>query len=233
MKILVIGATGGSGRAAVEHLLTQGHTVSAFVRTLPGEPRDGVRYVRGDVMNAADVERAVAGHDAVIVTLGISENPLRVRLFGPARTPSDVRSVGTQNVIAAMQQRGIRRLVVQASYGVGETRPRLRFLDRLFFTLLLKPQIADTEIQNQRVTECALDWLLVHPVHLTNGAENELPFASAAGDTGEMKLSRRSVGRFLAEAVQDPALVRQTIALSGAPRRSPAVLPNAVLSEPS
>ncbi len=231
MKVLVFGATGGSERAAVEELLAQGHAVSAFVRTAPQAPaRDGLRYVQGDVMNPADVERAVAGQDAVIVTLGISENPLRVRLFGPARTPSAVRSVGTRHVIAAMHEHGVRRLVVQTSYGVGETRHRLRLLDRLFFALLLKPQIADTEIQQQAVAACSLDWLLVQPVHLTDGLENDLPFASATGDTAQMKLSRRSVGRYLAEAVQNPALVRQTIALSGAARRLPAVAPSAVLS---
>ena len=98
MKIVVFGATGGSGRAALEELLARGHEVTAFVRgdaaTLPA----GARSVRGDVMNAADVERAVQGQDAVIVALGISENPLRVRLFGPARTPADVRSIGTRGV---------------------------------------------------------------------------------------------------------------------------------------
>jgi putative NADH-flavin reductase len=217
MKILVFGATGGSGRAAVEELLAQGHAVSAFVRQAPADAgHPGLRYVQGDVMNPADVARAVAGHDAVIVTLGISENPISVRLFGPARTPSNVRSAGTRNVISAMQQHGVRRLVVQTSYGVGETRHRLRLIDRLFFALLLKPQIADTEIQNQEVSDCELDWLLVQPVHLTNGAENDLPLSSSTGETGVMKLSRRSVGRFLAHAVQNPALTRQTIALSGA-----------------
>jgi nucleoside-diphosphate-sugar epimerase len=162
MRTLVFGATGGSGRAAVEELLARGHTVSAFVRQTPAAAaRPGLRYVQGDVMNPADVSRGVAGHDAVIVTLGISENPLSVRLFGPTRTPLEVRSAGTRNVISAMQEHGVRRLVVQTSYGVGETRHRLRLIDRLFFALLLKPQIADTEIQNQVVTECGLDWLLV------------------------------------------------------------------------
>jgi uncharacterized protein YbjT (DUF2867 family) len=229
MKIVVFGATGGSGRAAVEELLAQGHEVTAFVRSDSATLLAGTRSVRGNVMSAADVERAVQGHDAVIVTLGISENPLRVRLFGPARTPVDVRSGGTRHVIAAMQRHGVRRLIVQTSYGVGDTKRRLRFIDRLFFALLLKPQIADTEVQNQAVTDCDLDWLLVQPVHLTDGSENDMPFVSAAGETGRMHLSRRSVGRFLAESLNNPALVRQTLALSGAPRKAPALaLPSAV-----
>jgi nucleoside-diphosphate-sugar epimerase len=215
MKVLVIGSTGGSGRAAVERLLAAGHEVTAFSRSVPDEPRPGVRHIAGDAMSAGDVAGAVAGHDAVVVTLGIRENPLRVRLRGPAHTPLDVRSRGTRHVIEAMRQHGVRRLVVQTSYGVGATRERLRLVDRMFFWLLLEPQIADTELQDRDVTESGLDWVLVQPVHLTDGAEDDAPFVSTDGTTGKMSLSRRSVGRFLAEAVVSPAYVRRTVALSG------------------
>src|SRR5687768_13922406 len=135
MRILVIGATGGSGRAAIEHLLAAGHHVTAFVRRADANTSvpAGLGYVQGDAMRAEDIERAVKGHDAVIVTLGITENPLRVRFFGPARTPLDVRSRGTRNVIAAMKKHGVRKLVVQTTYGLGETRQRLGFVDRTFF----------------------------------------------------------------------------------------------------
>jgi nucleoside-diphosphate-sugar epimerase len=135
MKVLVVGATGGSGRATIEALLSRGHEVTAFARradrlqTLPPQ----VKIVNGDAMNPDDLGRAVAGQDAVIVALGISESPFRVRLRGSAGTPMDIRSAGTRNVIAAMRQHGVRKLVVQTSFGVGETRQKLPFLYRLFF----------------------------------------------------------------------------------------------------
>jgi nucleoside-diphosphate-sugar epimerase len=169
MKVLVFGASGGSGRAAVEQLIALGHEVSAFSRRAAFDSALPVRTITGDVMRAADVERAVMGQDAVIVTLGIRENPLRVRLLGPAHTPLDVRSAGTRNIIAAMRSHGVRKLIVQTSYGVGDTRERLGFLDRLFFALLLKPQIADTELQQADVVSSGLDWIVVQPVHLTDG----------------------------------------------------------------
>jgi uncharacterized protein YbjT (DUF2867 family) len=222
MKVLVVGSTGGSGRAAVEHLLAQGHQVTAFSRRADQvETRsERLRFLNGDVMDSAEVERAVAGHDAVVVTLGISENPLRVRLRGPAHTPIDVRSTGTANVIRAMQRHGISRLVVQTSYGVGVTRDRLGLLDALFFELLLKPQIADTEKQNREVEASGLDWVIVQPVHLTDGSEDDLPFVSTEGETARMKVSRNSVGRFLAGAVQGPDFVRKSVSLSGRPARA-------------
>jgi hypothetical protein len=165
-------------------------------------------------MRAADVERAVMGQDAVIVTLGIRENPLRVRLLGPAHTPLDVRSAGTRNIIAAMRSHGVRKLIVQTSYGVGDTRERLGFLDRLFFALLLKPQIADTELQQADVVSSGLDWIVVQPVHLTDGPAQAMPCVSTAGEISGRSVSRSGVGRFLAHAVQDSAFVGKSVALS-------------------
>jgi putative NADH-flavin reductase len=214
MKVLVIGSTGGSGRATVERLVEEGHEVTAFARRSDAFTDDRVRTFAGDATDATDVERAVEGHDAVVVTLGISENPFRVRLFGPARTPIDIRSVGTRHVIAAMQKHGVRRLVVQTTYGVGATRERLRLPERLFFSLLLRPQIADTEEQQRAVQNSDLDWVLAQPVHLTDAPEDEAPFASTEGATGKMSISRRSVARFLAAAVVRDDIVHREVALS-------------------
>lgn len=217
-KVLVVGATGGSGRAAVAELLARGHEVTAFARhadrLLSQHPQ--LKTINGDAMNPADMARAVEGQDAVIVTLGISENALRVRLFGSAGTPLDVRSAGTRNVIAAMRKHGVRKLVVQTSFGVGETRDKLPLAYRLLFQLLLKPQIADTEQQEQAVRASGLDWVIAQPVNLTDEVEDADAFASPRGEVRGMKVSRRRVGRFLADAMQETSYVGNCVALSGA-----------------
>lgn len=223
-RVLVVGATGGTGRAVIDRLLADGHHVTAFSRRAD-RLRDHVRadgaghldVVNGDVTVAADVDQAVAGHDAVVVTLGIAENPVRVRLVGPARTPIDVRSVGTRNVVAAMERRGVRRLVVQSSYGVGESRDRLGLADRMFFRLVLAPQIRDTELQEQVVRSSTLDWVLVQPVHLTDDGGQDDPFVSTTGETGGMKVARTSVARLLARAAVGREHVGQTVAVSAPP----------------
>lgn len=114
-----------------------------------------------------------------------------------------------------MRKHGVRRLVVQTTYGVGETRTRLRWVERLFFALLLRPQIADTEVQNREVTESGLDWVIAQPVHLTDDPEDAMPLASTAGETARMQVSRRSVARFLARAATSPDPVHCSVALSG------------------
>ena len=212
MKVLVIGATGGSGRAAVEALVSAGHEVTAFSRR--GETLgEGVIAKSGDATREEDVRSAVAGHDAVVVTLGIRESAVRVRLLGSAGTPMDVRSRGTRHVIAAMRAHGVKRLVVQTSFGVGETRGRLAAIDRAIFALLLRPQIADTEVQEREVRASGLEWVLAQPVHLTDGSETGA-FASLEGETRGRSVSRRAVGRFLAEAVESPRYVGRSVALS-------------------
>jgi nucleoside-diphosphate-sugar epimerase len=215
MNILVVGATGGSGRAAVKELLGQGHTVTAFVRqTGLVQPAAGLRVFGGDVMHQDDVDRAVAHHDAVIVTLGIRENPLLVRLRGSADTPMQIRSVGTAHVIEAMRRRGVSKLVVQSSYGVGETRDRLPLKWRLIFALLLKPQIADTEQQERLVRESGLTWVLAQPVALTDDNDPQPPFASASGEVHSMSIARRRVALFLAAAATTGTYDRQSVAIS-------------------
>jgi len=204
MKVLVVGATGGSGRAAVDELLLRGHEVTAFSRhatTLEAVPGQ-LRAINGDATDPAAVDRVVRGQGAVIVTLGISENALRVRWLGASGTPMDVRSRGTRNVITAMRQHGVGKLVVQTTYGVGATRDRLPPLYRLIFWLVLRPQIADTEQQERAVRASGLDWVIAQPVSLTDDPHQGLPFASPTGELGGMKVSRGSVGRFLVQAAE-------------------------------
>jgi len=221
LNVLVVGASGGTGRATVKQLLENGHKVTAFSRraTDQFEHTINLRIIDGDVMQNADISEAVKGQDVVIVVLGISENPVLVRLFASASTPRDVRSKGTKNIIAAMKKHGVSRLIVQSSFGVGETRGLLRFTDRLIFSLLLKPQIKDTELQEQVVRASGnaggIDWVLAQPVHLKDAKNSSEPYLSTQGKTRQMSVTRRSVARFLADAVNRPDFIGKTVAISG------------------
>jgi uncharacterized protein YbjT (DUF2867 family) len=200
----------------VDALAGRGHEVTAFARRASAafEGRAGVRAVDGDATVPGDVGRAVRGQDAVVVTLGISEPPLRVRLLGSRGTPLDVRSRGTAAVVAAMREHGVRRLVVQSSYGVGETRDRLPLSSRLVFALLLRPQIADHERQEWIVRDSGLDWSLVQPVYLTDG--DEPAAVSRSGDVQGMRVSRRAVGEVVADLAEAPGEGGRSVVVSGA-----------------
>ncbi len=118
MRVLVVGASRGSGAAAVQELAKAGHFVTAFARSAAPERNDGnVQHVAGDVMDPDALGKAMVGQDAVVVALGISDNPITVRLLRRASTPLDVRSRGTAQVVDAMRAAGVRRLACSRPTG--------------------------------------------------------------------------------------------------------------------
>ena len=161
MKVTVFGATGNVGRLAVERLLKNGHEVTAFARR-PGkigidDPK--LRLQAGDAFDAADVENAVRGHEAVVITIGA----------GMSRK-SLIRSQGTMNVIQAMQTHGVRRLICQSTLGAHESWSNLNFFwKRIMFGALLKPVFRDHELQEKLVRASGLDWTIVRPSAFADG----------------------------------------------------------------
>jgi uncharacterized protein YbjT (DUF2867 family) len=214
MKIIVFGATGGTGRAVIRALLAKGHLVTAFARNPSALDRaPGLDIVAGDAMNPAEVARAMPGHDGAVVTLGNSQNPFALLLGARRTTPPNICEVGTRNVIAAMHANNVRRLIVVSSFGVGDTKYIAPFMTKLFFRLLLREQMADKEKQEPLVKASGLDWTLVQPVGLTEGAAGE-DFASASGEVKKLTISRAGVAAFIARELADPAYRGKSVALS-------------------
>lgn len=216
LKILVVGANGATGRLVTAELAARGHAITAFVRradAMGDDLPEGVDVVVGDALEPTTVEHAVAGKDAVVVILGIRENPLLVRLRGSAATSMRVRSEGTRNVIEAMKRQGVRRLVVQTTYGVAETRAGLSVGWRLMFDLLLKPQILDTERQERLVAASDLEWVMVRPVSLGDGPTRPV-LVSADGETRSMDVPRAAVAEVLADAAVRSDYVGRRLAVS-------------------
>ena len=111
-KVVVIGATGKAGRTVALNLLAAGHQVTAFGRNPADIPAyQGLTAIVGDALNAADVTSAVAGQDAVVVSLGDSVNPIALMLGAKRTTPPNICEVGTANVIAALKAASVARLI--------------------------------------------------------------------------------------------------------------------------
>ncbi|MEP7281739.1 MAG: NAD(P)H-binding protein [Rubrivivax sp.] len=167
MNILVLGATGATGRLVVESALAAGHGVAAFVRE-PMRMRlthSNLRVVQGDAMDRAAVAAAVRGADAVICALGTmpEAKPDRAR-----RQPTvPVCSVGTTNILAALPPAG-GRLIVLSSVSVGDSYGAGILGAGLIVRLALRQVMADKEEQEAAVKASACDWTILRPVKLTN-----------------------------------------------------------------
>ena len=216
MKVLVVGASRGSGAAAVQALAQADHLVTAFARSVPTESAgDAVRNLAGDVMDPDALGKAMVGQDAVVVALGISDSPLAVRLRRRASTPLDVRSRGTAQVVEAMRGAGVRRLVVQSTYGIGDTYARLPLSLKLFFRLLIKPQVEDHVRQEGLVRGSGLDWTLVRPVVLNDEALDAPATVDLEDGVGAWQVSRAQLARVLAAAVEREDWHGRTVSVSG------------------
>jgi putative NADH-flavin reductase len=73
MKLLVFGATGGTGREIVTQGLDQGHVVTAFVRNPAAitTKHEKLKLAQGNVLDYLSVEAVVQGQDAVLSALGV------------------------------------------------------------------------------------------------------------------------------------------------------------------
>jgi putative NADH-flavin reductase len=208
MKVVIFGATRGVGRHAVERALELGHEVTAFARDPAAmklvHPR--LRIARGDAFDARAVEEAVAGQDAVVSALG-------------SRFPkhTDVCSAGTRNIIRAMEKHGVRRLVAVSSFGVGETRRQVPWPARPFVAAALGRAFADKEVQEREIRASRVDWVIVQPVFLTNGAARGGVRAwTDARRTGSWFVSRADVADFVLAQLASDAFVGKAPAIGGA-----------------
>lgn len=205
MNLLIIGATGGTGRAIVRQALEQGHRVSAFARNPDRvkERHERLTVTRGDVLDPRSLDAALPGHDAVLSALG------HKRWFLPTR----ILSEGTKNVIAAMERHGVRRFICETTLGIGDTRGRMG----LYYTLFIIPVIIwfyfrDKERQEALIRNSALDWTIVRPGQLTNGRKRgAYKHGTGLGNyLWTVRISREDVADFMLRQLNDDTYIRQS-----------------------
>jgi len=202
MKLLVLGATGGTGLEIVKQAIERGHAVSALVRSPDRLKPFGNRIAveLGDLLKSADLERALAGHDAVVSAFG-PRPPL-------AKSESDLLTRFAGVLIRAMQQARVRRTVVEsvAFLFKNSWMPPAYLLGRLFFA----GTVADASSMERLFLESNLDWTLVRPPELTNKAytgtyrveEGRLPRFG-------FKIPRADVAELMLNAAEDPSSIRK------------------------
>ena len=155
-------------------------------------------------MDPATVERAVSGHDAVLCSLG-------------AGLKGKVRSEGTRNIIRAMENAGVRRLICQSTLGVGDSRGNLNaYWKTIMFGLLLRRAYADHVSQETYVMQSCLDWIIVRPAAFTDGNRTgEYRHGFPGTDkTTTLKISRADVADFMLKQLVDDTYLHKTPGLS-------------------
>lgn len=207
MKVIVFGATGTVGSLAVRHMLAAGHNVTAFARTPSnlGIEHANLTLLAGDVLAQEQVDAAVVGHDAVVITLGSKS------LTAP------IRSEGTEAVIKAMQKAGVSRLICQSTLGARESWSNLNFFwKRIMFGGLLRIVFRDHEVQERLVEASGLDWTIVRPGAFTDGPVTG-GFQEAFGPAIrglKLKITRNDIASFLTRQLRETQYLKRAVAIS-------------------
>ncbi|NKX45612.1 NAD(P)-dependent oxidoreductase [Roseicyclus persicicus] len=209
MQITVIGASRGIGRKVVDHALSRGHGVRAVARSAGamGIDAPGFDAVAGDATDPALLDRAVAGADAVILTLGV---PRDLRALKATTLFSDA----TRALIPAMEAAGVGRLLAVTGFGAGDSRAKLSALERAGQSAFLGRAYADKTRQEELIRASGLDWTILRPGFLTDNAMTGRYKVLVEPDSWRNGLiSRADVAHCLVRAAEEGLWVHQTPAI--------------------
>lgn len=208
-RILIVGATGGTGRQLLMQALERGFKVTALVRN-PSRlhiNHPHLTLVQGDVLNPAQIETAVKGQEAVLCALG------HKRYVYPTRTLSQ----GTRNILQAMENQGVKRFIGITSLGLGDSAGQLG----LYYTLFVIPVILpfyfwDKARQETIIANSKLDWIIVRPGMLTNGAKRGRfrHHLHAGSYIWSLSVPRTDVAAFMLDQLESNTCLRTATAVT-------------------
>ncbi len=210
MKVLVLGATGGTGRQLLAQARERGHDVTVLVRHAErfGADAQGLRVLTGDVTSDRQaLAAAVHNQDAAISALGV----------GKALRSGGLIARAVPAILHAMQAQGVRRLVFTSAYGVGETWRDVPIVPRILMRLLFQDLYSDKRVGDDLIQRSDLDWTLVYPTTLTNGPRTgRYQVGERLALRGVPKISRADLADFLLSQLDDRRFTRKGVLISNA-----------------
>lgn len=204
MKLIVLGATGGTGLEIVRRAIQRGHLLTALVRSPDRlqEFRDHATVRQGDLLNSTDLEGAIQGHDAVLSAFG-PRMPI-------SKQDTDLLRRFATALTSAMARARVRRAVVESVAFLFRDSivPPAYLFGRLFFPTV----VADASRMERVFAESGLDWTMVRPPQLTDKPytgkyrvrEGSLPMFG-------FKISRADVADLMIKAAEDRSSIHKII----------------------
>jgi putative NADH-flavin reductase len=211
VKLAVAGAAGRTGREVVTQALARGHQVQALVRNPHAfqlhHPR--LTAITGDVLQPGTLDPLVDGVDAVISTIGI----------GAQRTPTQVYSAGTQNLLETMAGIAAQRIITISS-GTLADGPTASLGQRMLLYPLLHrlygASYTDMRRMEQLLEKSAVEWTVMRPPYLADKpASGNYRFNTAGITRGIRTLAYPDLAAALLDALQQPDWFRKTVTISG------------------
>lgn len=209
MKLLIIGGTGKTGIQLIKQALEQGHEVTALARN-PDKLKiihHNLSIVKGDVLDASQMQELVKGQDAVLSALGHKKFIVKTSIL----------SEGTRNIIDAMKANNVKRLICITTLGINDSRFKLG----LYYTLFVIPVIVffyfrDKAKQEKMIMDSGLDWTIVRPGQLLNlKKRGKYKHRLRAGHYILTKMiARADVADFMLKQLTDTSYIQKAVGIT-------------------
>jgi putative NADH-flavin reductase len=210
MKLLIIGSTGGTGKLLVADALSAGHDVVALARqpaSIAGY-HSQLQVVAGNVLDRQSLVQAITGVNVVVSALGIGG-------LLASRRAGDTLSKGTANILAAMDDAGVNRLVAISSVGVEDDPTEGFVYRRILKPNFLNPLYADMRIMETLIAQSALNWTLVRPPRLIDkGPTGKYYVTSGHNVPYARTLTRGDLSQFVLKTLQEDGHGREIVSVS-------------------
>ena len=209
MRLLLLGATGRTGRELLLQALLHGHRLTALARD-PGRLAvhdESIHAIAGSATDPAAINAALEGQEAVLCTLG-PRSPNALLAF-------DLMQATVEALVPAMQAQRVGRIVMLSALGAGQSSGQAPAPFRLMFRTLFRQVGKDKAIAEARLEDSELDWTIVYPPSLTNGPRTS---TYRHGQTmtlrGMPRISRADIAEFMLAQLTDPGYIRKSAIIS-------------------
>jgi putative NADH-flavin reductase len=208
MKILIIGASRGVGKALLESSIRRGFDVTVLARYPEKIKSAGphVHIVKGDVLNKDDLKTAIEGQDAVCSCIGVPITFKPVALFSEA----------AGNIVEVMKTGKDQKLIAVTGIGAGDSKGHGGFLyDRLFKPIFLSTIYQDKDREEAIIRASSLNWLIVRPAGLTNGPQTgKYRVIDDLDGVVSKRISRLDVADCILNQLEKPSLFGKAVLIT-------------------
>ncbi|MEQ9427004.1 MAG: NAD(P)H-binding protein [Cyclobacteriaceae bacterium] len=214
-KLLLLGATGRTGRLVLQNALAKGHAVNCLARNSNRiKPQEGLTIFEGNPINENDLNKALVGCETVISVLNISRKSDFP--WSGLKTPKTYLSDVMEKLVSVAGEQGIKKVVICSAWGVAESKDDIPkwfkwFIDNSNISYAYK----DHERQEQLLMASNLKWTIVRPVGLVNSKRQQL-IRETFGNQPKpsLTISRQSVAIYMLDALKNDRLIGKKVVVS-------------------